>query len=46
MSWIQKSMDKIREKKATYEKEDITPLSYAEIQELADRALAYISPGR
>ena len=42
MSWIQKSMDKIREKKAAYEKEDITPLSYAEIQELADRALAYI----
>lgn len=45
MSWIQKSIDKIREKKAAYEKEDITPLSYAEIQELADRALAYI-PGR
>ena len=44
-SWIRKSIDKIQEKKALYEAENIEPLSYAEIQELADKALEYI-PGR
>lgn len=44
-SWIQKSMHKLQEKKALYEAEDAEPLSYAEIQALAKKALEYI-PGR
>lgn len=41
-SWIRKSMKKIQEKKALYNGEEIEPLSAAEIQELADKALEYI----
>lgn len=43
--WIQKSRNKIREKKDLYEAEGMGPLSYAELQELTDKALKYI-PGR
>ena len=44
-NWIRKSMDRIQEKKAMYEAEEVEPLSNADIRELADRALEYI-PGR
>lgn len=44
-NWIRKSMNKLQEKKALYEVEDMEPFSYAEIQKLADRASEYI-PGR
>lgn len=44
-SWIRESMNKLQEKKALHEAEKTEPLSYAEIQKLADKALEYI-PGR
>lgn len=42
ISWIQKSMHKLKEKKALYDAEEVEPLSYAEIQTLAKKALEYI----
>lgn len=42
-SWIRNAINKFQEKKILYE--DIKPLSYDEIQELAEKAVEYI-PGR
>ena len=42
-SWIRNAINKFQEKKILYE--DIKPLSYDEIQELAEKAVKYI-PGR
>lgn len=44
-SWIRKAINEVRERNASYEAENLTPLTREEIEELADRALAYI-PGR
>ena len=43
--WIRKAIEKTRARNALNEKERVQPLTFEEIQELADKALAYI-PGR
>ena len=42
-SWIRNAMNQLREKKRLYELEDIKPLSHTELQELAEKAMEYIS---
>lgn len=44
-SWIRNARNKLQERKILYEAEDIKSLSYAELQELAEKAMEYI-PGR
>lgn len=41
-SWIQKSIKKVRERKASYETKGIEPLSGADMKRLAEQAKAYI----
>lgn len=44
-SWIQKSIQKLREQKASFEAEGTEPLSDVEMKRLAEQAMEYI-PGR
>lgn len=43
--WIRRTLEKLQEQNERYRAEDLTSLTNAELQELVERALAYI-PGR
>ncbi len=43
--WIRKHVEQLRQRNEQYDSQGLEPLTYAELHELADKALAYI-PGR
>ena len=40
--WIRRHVEQLRQRTEQYDKQGLKPLSYAELNELADKALAYI----